>query len=55
MDLWAFGPTILRVISPDIFYRLMQNRIPPKHEGSRIFLEPLTDGYDLVIMEGATK
>lgn len=52
LDTWPFLHPLLIVGSPDTLYQIMQEHPLPKHETLRIFLRPLTDGLDIVSMNG---
>ena len=52
IDTWPFGPVILVVSSPSTMPQITQEHSLPKLPGLRSFLHPLTDGLDIVTMEG---
>ena len=52
IDTWPFGPVMLVVSSPSTMSQITQEHSLPKHPGLRSFLLPLTDGLDIVTMEG---
>ncbi|KAL9121048.1 MAG: hypothetical protein Q9187_002392 [Circinaria calcarea] len=54
IDTWPFGPMILVVSSPSTLYQITQEHSLPKYHALRSFLYPLTDGLDIVTMEGQT-
>ena len=54
LDLYPFAPSMLVVKSPEILRQVTQENPLPKHPGMTTFLKPLTDGLDLVTMEGQT-
>lgn len=52
LDTWPFGPQILVVASISSLYQVTQEHSLPKHHGMKIFLRPITNGLDIVTMEG---
>ena len=52
IDTWPFGPVMLIVSSPSTLYQMTQEHSLPKYHALRSFLYPLTDGLDIVTMEG---
>lgn len=52
IDTWPFGPVILVISSPLTMPQITKEHFLPKHPGLRSFLHPLTDGLDIVTMEG---
>ena len=54
LDLYPVAPSMLILTSPDALYQVTQQHSLPKFHGMRTFLNPLTEGMDLVTMEGET-
>ncbi|KAI9879875.1 MAG: hypothetical protein M1830_006727 [Pleopsidium flavum] len=54
LDTWPFGPQILIVASPGSLYQITQEHSLPKYHALKAFLRPITDGLDIVTMEGQT-
>lgn len=54
LDTWPFGPVMMVVSSPSTLYQMTQEHSLPKYHALRRFLRPLTDGLDIVTMEGQT-
>ena len=52
LDTWPFGPQMLVVASPDSLYQVTQNHSLPKFHAMKTFLHPITEGLDIVTMEG---
>ena len=52
LDMWPFSLPILVVSSPSAAYQLTQERSPPKADGLRTYMRPLTQNKDLVSLEG---
>lgn len=52
LDLWPFGPQMLLVGSPSSLYQVTQEHSLPKYHDLKLFLQPITDGLDIVTMEG---
>ena len=52
LDTWPFGPQMLVVASPDSLYQVTQKHSLPKYHAMKTFLQPITDGLDIVTMEG---
>ena len=52
LDLFPFAPSMFIVSSPDTVYQVTQDHSLQKFPSLRKFLLPLTDGLDLVTLEG---
>ena len=52
LDTWPFGPQMLVVASVRGLYQITQEHPLPKYYVLKHFLEPITEGLDLVTMEG---
>lgn len=52
LDTWPFGPVMMIVASPSTLYQMTQEHSLPKYHALKSFLRPLTDGLDMVTMEG---
>jgi len=52
LDTWPFGPQMLVVASPNSLYQITQEHSLPKYHAMKTFLEPITEGLDIVTMEG---
>ena len=54
LDTWPFGPQMLVVASPGALYQVTQKHSLPKYRALKTFLQPITEGLDIVTMEGET-
>lgn len=54
LDTWPFGPQMLVVASPSSLYQITQEHSLPKYHVLKSFLQPITNGLDIVTMEGPT-
>lgn len=52
LDTWPFGPQMLVVASVPGLYQITQEHPLPKYHALKSFLEPITEGLDIVTMEG---
>ncbi len=52
LDTWPFGPQILIVASTQGLYQITQEHSLPKYHALKWFLQPITEGLDIVTMEG---
>ena len=52
LDTWPFGPQMLVVASVRGLYQITQEHPLPKYHVLKHFLEPITEGLDIVTMEG---
>ena len=52
LDTWPFGPQMLIVASTHGLYQITQEHSLPKYHALKSFLQPITEGLDIVIMEG---
>ena len=52
MDTWPFGAPVLFICEPSTLYQITQEHSLPKHPDLREFLRPLTNGQDIVTMDG---
>ena len=52
IDTWPFGPQMLVVASTSSLYQVTQEHSLPKYPALRDFLRPITNGLDIVTMEG---
>lgn len=52
LDTWPFGPQMLIVASPSSLYQVTQEHSLPKYHAMKTFLQPITEGLDIVTMEG---
>lgn len=52
IDTWPFGPQMLVVASTSSLYQVTQEHSLPKYHALRDFLRPITNGLDIVTMEG---
>lgn len=52
IDTWPFGPQMLVVGSVGTLYQITQEHSLAKYHAMKPFLRPITDGLDLVTMEG---
>ena len=52
VDTWPFGPPILLLSTPSTLHQITQEHSLPKYHMVKKFLSPLTDGLDIVTMEG---
>ena len=52
LDTWPFGPQMLIVASPSSLYQVTQEHSLAKYHAMKTFLQPITDGLDIVTMEG---
>ena len=52
IDTWPFGPQMLVVASTSSLYQVTQEHSLPKYYALRDFLRPITNGMDIVTMEG---
>lgn len=52
MDTWPFGAPVLFICEPSAFFQITQEHSLPKHPDLRDFLRPLSNGQDIVTMEG---
>ena len=52
LDLWPFALSMLMLNSPETMYQVQERNLP-KHPNLKQFLAPLTDGLDIVSMNGA--
>ena len=53
IDTWPFGPQMLYVGSVETLYQMTQEHPLGKYHAMKPFLKPITDGLDIVTMEGA--
>lgn len=53
VDLMPFAPSMLVIGSPEAHYQIAQEHSLPKLPNLRNFVRPLTDGLDMLTMEGA--
>ena len=54
MDTWPFGAPVLFVCEPSMLHQITQEHSLPKHRDLREFLRPLTNGLDIVTLNGQT-
>lgn len=54
LDTWPIGPQMLVVASPGTLRQITQEHSLPKYHAMKSFLQPITDGLDIVTMEGQT-
>ena len=52
LDTWPFGPQMLIVASTHGLYQITQEHSLPKYHALKSFLQPITEGLDIVTMEG---
>ena len=52
VDTWPFGPQMLVVASTSSLYQVTQEHSLPKYHAMKSFLRPITNGLDIVTMEG---
>lgn len=52
LDTWPLGPQMLIVASTLALYQITQEHSLPKYPALKSFLEPITEGLDIVTMEG---
>ena len=52
VDTYPFGPPLLLLSTPYTLYQVTQEHSLPKYHMVKEFLKPLTDGLDIVTMEG---
>ena len=52
MDTWPFGAPVICICDPSTLYQITQEHSVRKHPDLREFLHPLSNGQDLVTMEG---
>ena len=52
LDTWPFGPHMLVVSSPNALYQIAQEHPLSKYHMLKSFLQPITEGLDIVTMEG---
>ena len=52
LDTWPFGPQMLVVASTHGLYQITQEHSLPKYHALKYFLNPITEGLDIVTMEG---
>jgi len=52
LDTWPFGPQMLVVASTDGLYQITQKHSLPKYHAMKQFLKPISEGLDIVTMEG---
>ena len=52
LDTWPFGPQMLVVASTGGLYQITQEHSLPKYHALKYFLKPITEGLDIVTMEG---
>lgn len=52
LDTWPFGPQMLVVASTRGLYQITQEHSLPKYHALKQFLQPITEGLDIVTMEG---
>ena len=52
LDTWPFGPQMLVVASTRGLYQITQEHSLPKYHALISFLQPITEGLDIVTMEG---
>ena len=52
LDLYPFAPSMLILGSQSLLYQATQQHPLPKHPNMTTFLKPLTEGLDIVTMEG---
>ena len=52
LDTWPFGPQMLVVASTGGLYQITQEHSLPKYHALKSFLQPITEGLDIVTMEG---
>ena len=52
IDTWPFGPQMLIVASTNSLYQVTQEHSLPKYHAMKDFLWPITNGLDIVTMEG---
>ena len=52
LDTWPFGPQMLVVASTHGLYQVTQEHSLPKYHALKSFLQPITEGLDIVTMEG---
>lgn len=51
LDTWPFGPQMLVVASVPGLHQITQEHPLPKYRAFKYFLEPITEGLDIVTME----
>lgn len=54
MDTWPIGPPVLFISDPDTLHQITQEHSLPKHPDLRELLRPISDGLDILTMEGQT-
>ncbi|MCJ1384796.1 hypothetical protein MMC17_007914 [Xylographa soralifera] len=52
MDPWPFGAPVLFISEPSTLHQITQEHSLPKHPDLREFLRPLSNGLDIVTMDG---
>ncbi|KAL8631416.1 hypothetical protein Q9189_002838 [Teloschistes chrysophthalmus] len=52
LDTWPFGPQMLVVASAAGLYQITQQHPLPKYHALKHFLKPISEGLDIVTMEG---
>ena len=52
LDTWPFGEQMLIVASPNTLYQISQEHPLAKYHMLKSFLQPITEGLDIVTMEG---
>ncbi|KAL9584239.1 MAG: hypothetical protein Q9212_002243 [Teloschistes hypoglaucus] len=52
LDTWPFGPQMLIVASTAGLYQITQQHSLPKYHAMKHFLKPISEGMDIVTMEG---
>ncbi|KAL8721386.1 MAG: hypothetical protein Q9225_001933 [Loekoesia sp. 1 TL-2023] len=52
LDIWPFGPQMLVVASTNALYQITQKHSLPKYHAMKQFLKPISEGLDIVTMEG---
>ena len=51
LDTWPFGPQMLVVASVPGLHQITQEHSLPKYHALKYFLEPITEGLDIITME----
>ncbi|MCJ1316077.1 hypothetical protein MMC15_001397 [Xylographa vitiligo] len=54
LDTWPFGQQMLVVASLGPLHQITQEHLLPKYHAMKSFLQPITEGLDIVTMEGQT-
>lgn len=52
LDTWPFGPQMIVVASTHGLHQITQEHSLPKYHALKYFLKPISEGQDIVTMEG---